>query len=663
MPRWMCASLLFLVWLPLAAAKEAAKPIGPAEAAKKVGEVVTLKMEVQSAVLRGDVGFLNSEIDYQDPKNFLVFLAKASVEKFREAKIEDAAEHFRGKTIEVHGKIELYHNRAQIIITAPEQIKIVQAKSTRAGLTAETTPAMAAPSKLVAVSHGAAGRVSGSFHELDTGNARWLIDCGVIFDEETVPGRMVDAATVRSPTEFPSTALAAKALFITHAHADHLGRVPLLVHNGFSAPIYATSATKTLAEVVFESGIRYESSYPRHWTWSKRAKHAAQESRKAFAVHWRDCRGKQAIAAADRDETDATTQQIQDRFHDQKPRVKISLCQDCVREELATLMRPFHTLPYDTPVEVGPGVKATFLNAGHIPGSASVLLEVEVGGRTRRVLYSGDLGNDLSPLFPGPKPAPNVDAVFTETTYGAANRGPEVARQQAEFRKALGDVAGRGGVVWIPAFALDRTQKVLYEIHLAQKEKLLPESLAIYCSSPTARAITDVYREHQKDGWFSAEVAGDRDAWSPRTVRAMVPSYSSLPRPCIVLSTTDLSRIPWMARLAADLLADKSNACFTVGYSDPESAQGRLKLGAEELIINGREVRVRAATRSFACFTGHGSADDIDRWLNPISRQATVVLIHGDPRSLKERAEQLRGRGWTRVVVAEAEQSIDLLGR
>ncbi len=471
---------------------------------------------------------------------------------------------------------------------------------TQPGLAAEIS---AAPSKLSAISHGAADRVSGSFHVLDTGNARGLIDCGVLFDEETAKGHSGKSETSRLQAGLPASALTASSLFITHAHADHLGRVPLLVHNGFSGAIYATPATKALAEVIFESSIRYESSHARQWTWSKRAKQSAEISHKAFAVHWRNCASKQTIAADDRDEADVTTQELQDRFHDQKPQVKVAICQDCIREELAAILRLFHLLPYNTPVEVGPGVKATFLNAGHIPGSASVLLEVAIGDRTRRVLYSGDLGNDLSPLFPGPKPAPDVDAVFTETTYGAANCGPEVAGQRAEFRKALGAAAARQGVVWIPAFALDRTQKILYEIHLAQKENLLPKPLPIYCPSPTARAITDSYRQHQKEGWFSSEVAGDEDAFSPRTLRGTVPSYNSLPRPCIIVSTTDLPRIPWMAKLAVDLLEERKNDFFTVGYSDPESAAGQLKLGTQKVTLDGREVRVRAAIRSFDCFT------------------------------------------------------------
>jgi DNA/RNA endonuclease YhcR with UshA esterase domain len=128
MRTWISAVLLFLVWLPLAAAEETAKPIGPVDAAKQVGKVMTLKMEVKSATLRGDIGFLNSEKDFKDPKNFPVFLTKPAVEKFQKTKIDDPAEHFKGKTIEVHGKIELYRDRPEIKVTAPDQIKIVQAK-------------------------------------------------------------------------------------------------------------------------------------------------------------------------------------------------------------------------------------------------------------------------------------------------------------------------------------------------------------------------------------------------------------------------------------------------------------------------------------------------------------------------------------------------------
>jgi DNA/RNA endonuclease YhcR with UshA esterase domain len=124
----MIALLCSFLWLPLVRAEDAPKPIGPTEAAKKVNEEVTLQMEVKSAALRGEVCFLNSEEDFKDAKNFTVFLDKDALAKFKEAKIDDPAEHFKGKTVQVKGKVTLYRDRPQIKLTGPDAIKVVEKK-------------------------------------------------------------------------------------------------------------------------------------------------------------------------------------------------------------------------------------------------------------------------------------------------------------------------------------------------------------------------------------------------------------------------------------------------------------------------------------------------------------------------------------------------------
>ena len=196
----------------------------------------------------------------------------------------------------------------------------------------------------------------------------------------------------------------------------------------------------------------------------------------------------------------------------------ITACRTCLANELGDILKLLRVTPYHSPVPIGPGLQAEFLDAGHIPGSASVLFSVTIGGKEKKFLFSGDLGNELSALIPGPRPAPDVDAVFVETTYGPKPRSRSVNSEREVFRKAVADAVRNGGIAWIPAFALDRTQKMLYELHLAQQEKTLPSNVPIFCPSPTARKITDIYRLHQKDGWFRTAIANDPLAWSPESL-------------------------------------------------------------------------------------------------------------------------------------------------
>ncbi len=224
----------------------------------------------------------------------------------------------------------------------------------------------------------------------------------------------------------------------------------------------------------------------------------------------------------------------------------------------------------------------------------------------------------------------------------------------------MAEAVAHGGVVWIPCFSLDRTQKIFYELHLAQQEKLLPEKLPIYCPSPTAREVTALYKAHRQGGWFSPEIAADPLSFTPSEVHTTVPSAKRLPHPCIVISTSDILLTEWMRRLLSGLLPEPSTAVLLVSYQDPDSAGGLLKRGAAKLDIDGQSVPVRAKVQSFQCFTGHGDATDIDAWLADVPPTAAVVLVHGDKAELDARAVELRQQGRRRVIVARPGERIDL---
>ena len=523
----------------------------------------------------------------------------------------------------------------------------------------------ATPTKLAATSFGAAGEVSGSLHVLDTGNGRWMIDCGAMA-EKSPAGQPPAGATADEP-QSPSVAQslppgveAVSAVFLTHAHADHLGRLPLLVDRGFAGPIYMTEATAALAVPMLRVLLRFDQDTVRHWTWSKQSWEQAERDRRTVYVHWRNCRRRQKIAPEAAEQATCSMQELGARCGGSAARRKVALCGECLDEQIAATLRNVRPVKYGVATDAAPGVRVTFLDAGHIPGSASIQFDVALGAKKRRVLFSGDLGNHLSPLLPAPRAAPEADAVFVEATYGPISRKASVREQPAAFRHAVAEAVAHGGIAWIPCFALERTQRILYELHLAQREKLLPDRLPIYCPSPAAREVTDVYNVLRPRGWFSLAITADADAFSPQEMRFRTPPGKRLPRPCVILHTGDPLVVPWTRRLLGTLLPEPSTSIVLVGYQTAGSAGELLLHGATKLDLDGQAIPVRAKVHCFSCFSGHADATEIDAWLSGISKQATLILVHGDREQLLARAAQLRGQGRTHVMIAKPGETIAL---
>mgnify|MGYP000867220427 CR=1 FL=1 len=519
-----------------------------------------------------------------------------------------------------------------------------------------------APSRLTVTSYGAAGQVSGSLHILDTGDGRWMIDCGAVIDKKTAPSSARDAGSIDEhflPQTLPAGVEKVDALLLTHAHVDHLGRLPLLASKGFSGPIFATEATATLAVPMLRIIVRRDLAISRDWAWSPERRLQSESSKKSLWVHWRLCKYRQAINDGDQEHAKCSLESLKKRFQEAATPVKVVPCEECIQSEVDALLRYVKTVKYNDPHRLATDVYVTFLDAGHIPGSASLLFEVDGPGSSRRIIFSGDLGNGLSPLAFLPPPAPPADVIFVEATYGNITRDPVVQQQRQQFRRNIGQSVAKQGVTWIPCYSLDRTQKILYELHLAQRERLIPESLPIYCPSPTAKEVTELYRKNRPLGWFPPAIAKDCDAFFPREVRGTVPSAKRLPCPCIIISSSDLTAVPWMRRLLTAVLPEKTTGIFLVGYQDSETSGERLLQGARSLDIDGQKVPIAATVSSYSCFSGHGDASDIDRWLIKMPKTSTVVLVHGDHADLETRARQLRAR-FQHVLVARAGATIDL---
>ena len=412
---------------------------------------------------------------------------------------------------------------------------------------------------------------------------------------------------------------------------------------------------------MFRGTLTYDENCKRSWCWSRRALADAGAPHHAVTAHWRaDCTYAQAIKPDNREGTECSLQELQNNLK-AKSDCETAVCRTCLANELGAILTLMQVTPYHRPIRLGPGLQAEFLDAGHIPGSASVLFSVTVGGKERKFLFSGDLGNELSALVARPAPGPRCERGIRGDDLRAKPRSRSVEGEREVFRSAIAETVRNGGIAWIPAFALDRTQKILYELRLAQEKGGLPGNVPIYCPSPTAQKITAIYRLHQKDGWFRAEVANDPQAWSPASLRKSAKLPARLPRPCVLITTSGMMTHSLSKELLGRLLPDQAVTLFLVGYQEPGTPGSLLKDGKTTITIDKQSIAVRAKVRSFGCFSAHGDSRDIDAWLAGIHRDAKVVLVHGDQDCLTGRREQLREQGRNNVLIAEPGVTIDLL--
>ena len=389
---------------------------------------------------------------------------------------------------------------------------------------------------------------------------------------------------------FPVTNLT--AVLLTHAHQDHAGRVPELVRAGFKGPLVMTEPSRELLRSAWRSQLRYDASFGKAPGWTKRR---------------------------------------QDLMDELMARVKIVSF-----GETNTFGR----------------LSVVFSPVKHLPGAASIRLQDEEGS----CLFSGDLGTLRSKLVKKIEPGETADAVFVETTYGASSLGSpeEIEAEYTRFRTSVAETVRSGGLAWIPAFAMDRTQRVLLEIQQAIDEGRIPATTPLYLLSPTARTMTEAYVSHPE--WFDVPSMSRLDALVKRSRRFFDPSRGWGPEGAILVTTSGMMDAAASAALLPDLASKPNVKVLLVGYQAPGTSGRELAHGARELKLKrGKmtvDVGVLCKTEKYSCFSGHGDARENDRWLanNLTSR---IYLVHGDKASLAARKDDLEKRLGVGVSIAE----------
>ena len=448
--------------------------------------------------------------------------------------------------------------------------------------------------------HGAASdEVTGSCFLLNACGKRVLIDCGLF--------QGADEARDENRGVFGFDPADIDYVLLTHGHLDHCGRLPLLAKGGFHGEIIATSATRDLTRLVLldAAGLQAED-----------AKRAAR----------RQVRRGAAPDAPTFDELDVLD--AMDRFG--------------------------RSASYGQPLSLCDGISVTFGNAGHILGSAWVLLDInEQQGERRRVLFSGDLGMGNSPLLNPPTPAPHAEVVVMESTYGDRPHKP-LEPSVEELKAAVLDTLDRGGNVVIPTFALERAQDILFYLKDMVEHGDLPRHLIVFLDSPMAISATALFRRHPEalNERMRILLAKGLDPFQFPGLHVTRDTAESIAinqirSGAVILAGSGMAtggRV--LHHLRHNLWRPESSVVF-VGYAAAGTLARRIIDGEREVRIFGEEVHVAARTYTIGGFSAHADRDSLLAWYQTADAPAETFLIHGEENSRQSLASFLRAQGRT----------------
>lgn len=528
---------------------------------------------------------------------------------------------------------------------------------------------------------GGATTVTGSQFLISTDRAKVLVDCGMF------QGSPNESVRNRVPFGFDPSDL--DAVVLTHAHLDHCGRLPMLVRAGYGGTIHATAGTVELATLVLlDSGHLHEEFAKREARWEKRNPHLVEADDRAEAVAYQAAvdlaaSGGSEEAAVETEDAPSgsvegvavaaesmtaeawateTAEHVETSIEPEPPYVwppdpeaairmqppaidiDLDLPLYTVKDAERTIGH-FRPIDYDEEREVAPGVWATFLDAGHILGSAIIRLRVEEGGEERVIVCSGDLGRPGTPIVRDPTYLTAADYVLVESTYGGREHEP-----QAEAIRILVEtvnlVAQSEGVLLVPSFAIGRTQEVVFELDRLIERGDIP-LLPLYLDSPMATKASAVYRRYPE---YFDEETGEllRSGDTPLDYPAQIVTNSAkesqairfAPRPYMIVASNGMLTGGRVVGHLRNLIDDPNATILFVGYQGEGTLGAHLQAGAQTVRLDGQPRQVRCKVRSIAGFSAHADESELLDWLGRFSagRQPgapgfprRVFLVHGDP--------------------------------
>jgi metallo-beta-lactamase family protein len=449
--------------------------------------------------------------------------------------------------------------------------------------------------------HGAARTVTGSQHLVRVQGRDYLLDCG------QYQGRRKEAEERNRNLPFQASSI--EAVMLSHAHIDHSGNLPMLVKSGFRGPIYASPATADLCVPMLtdSAGIQEKDAAflnKRH------------ERRRAVGIHQPDSEVQPLYTVEDAERT-------------------------------FPLFRP---VPMHTPTNVGPGVVYETWDAGHILGSTCMKLTLSENGRDVRLGFSGDVGRTGLPIINDPEPAPPVDYLIMESTYGDRLHEP-IEAVTDKLAMIVNRTYARGGRLIVPAFAVGRTQQLVLMLHELINAARIP-AFPIFVDSPLAVNITEVYRKHSE--LFDAEARRFSDRGDDpfgfsrlRYIREVAESkaLNDLHVPYMVISASGMCEAGRILHHLKNGIGDSRNTILITGYQAENTLGRKLVEEWTEVPIFGEMMKRRADVQKINELSGHADQSELLRWMKPMAGTLRkVFLVHGEPLQQKALAAAIRER-------------------
>ena len=457
---------------------------------------------------------------------------------------------------------------------------------------------------------GAARTVTGSMHILHVNDKRVLLECGMY------QGKRKVANEINRNLPFEPGQI--DAMVLSHAHIDHSGIIPRLVADGYEGNIFATMATCDLCSIMLRDSAHI------------------QERDAEFLNKHKKQRGEPLVEPI------------------------------YTMEEAKRSLGNFVGLKYGRPFFVTNGVKATFYDAGHILGSAVVLIEATEGDRTLRILFTGDLGRDNMPILEDPTVVKNADVYITEATYG--NRlHDDIVDMESKLHEVVSQTIGRGGKIIIPAFSVGRTQNIVYSLHGLFDKGELP-AVPIFVDSPLSTNATEIFRMHPEcyDEDAFEMLRRDRDPFGFGRLQYIAnveesKRLNNVETPCIIISASGMCEAGRILHHLKNNIGDPKNTILIVGYQAENTLGRRLVEKHKRVRILGEEYDVRAEIRVMNGYSAHADKNGLLAYAQSVDGvKLRVFVVHGDEDQCLACADNLRGAGFEDVTVPNRGETFEL---
>lgn len=445
---------------------------------------------------------------------------------------------------------------------------------------------------------GGAGAVTGSKYLIDLGEFEFLVDCGLYQGNRELRDRNWD--------KFPMPPMEMEAIVLTHAHLDHIGYLPKLVKQGFSGPIYCTEATAELAKILLlDSGKLQEEE-------------AEYARKKGYSKH-------------------------------DNPQPLYT------QEDAEAVFPKLVPQEFERPFSIHPDVTVTYYHAGHILGASIVKIVVKGKEQEKKLVFSGDLGRYHDPILYPPSRIPKADILWIESTYG--DRVSPPVKPEEELGRAIRDTFDRGGLVIIPAFAVGRTQLVMYYLFQLMEKGKIPKA-PIFLDSPMAINATKLYLDFKSDHQLSAvlEEDGNHPFDHPQLhyfqKQEQSRSLNEYRGNAIIISASGMATGGRVLHHLFHHLPDEKNGVIFVGYQAEGTRGRRLLEGEPEIRIYGREVPVKAKIYQIDGLSAHADQNELMDWAEGfIEKPKIVFIIHGEEKSASVLGQKLHEEmGWRTIL-------------